>query len=278
MEGPGVSGSRSAVLHRYTTYQEFVAAMMLVYSMNASPLGHRIDTLYLPYLPGARQDKPRNVSTSLPSTGDILHSMDFTLSLIEMSGGSKVHTLDIHNPNALVGKSSKVNVINHDISDYKTFNAFEYDGIIAPDAGATDRALSFAKKTRLPLFLGRKKRDPQTNKLSGFSVEGLRSGDNYLVVDDICDGGGTFVGLYDEAIAPVGATADLFVTHGLFTKGEARSKLFFRYGKVQTTDSLGYTADNVHVSPVVPRMISGSTLITDQKYTFVHNSISEGKR
>ena len=41
-----------------------------------------------------------------------------------------------------------------------------------------------------------------------------------LILDDICDGGGTFTGLSHVLRGTYGARAvDLFVTHGIFSKG-----------------------------------------------------------
>jgi len=68
---------------------------------------------------------------------------------------------------------------------------------------------------------GYKKRDPHTGDLSGFGVEGNPDlhGKKVVIIDDICDGGGTFLGLGAE-INRLGAyELKLGVTHGLFTKG-----------------------------------------------------------
>jgi len=61
--------------------------------------------------------------------------------------------------------------------------------------------------------------------------------DNFLIVDDICDGGGTFIGL-GEAIKKINPSAklELFVTHGFFTKG--LDKLLKLYDTIYTTDSV----------------------------------------
>ena len=44
----------------------------------------------------------------------------------------------------------------------------------------------------LPILIGEKKRDPKTGTLSGFHIdERVKDFDAALIVDDICDGGGS---------------------------------------------------------------------------------------
>jgi ribose-phosphate pyrophosphokinase len=113
----------------------------------------------------------------------------------------------------------------------------EYAGIIAPDLGAQKRAQEAAAHFELPVFQAGKTRDPHTNKLSGFHFfDHLIPDSHYLVVDDLCDAGGTFIGLAEEAHKVYGVKLDLFVTHGLFTKGT--STLLKHYENLIATDSV----------------------------------------
>ena len=65
-----------------------------------------------------------------------------------------------------------------------------------------------------------KKRDIKTGKLSGFTVyaDDLE-GNTCVIVDDICDGGGTFNGLAQELKKKNCGKLILIVTHGIFSKG-----------------------------------------------------------
>lgn len=108
--------------------------------------------------------------------------------------------------------------------------AEQYDAIIAPDIGAVKKARKYADEVGLPLLVCEKKRDPNTGKILG--VEILNEKDipttfkdslgrpYFLVVDDICDGGGTFVALSESLRKDYNCFLDLYVTHGLFTKGK----------------------------------------------------------
>lgn len=109
--------------------------------------------------------------------------------------------------------------------------------LIVPDNGA---------KVKVPKnhFSGRityceKKRDPVTGKLSGFEVPEVKvvKGEALVLVDDICDGGGTFIGIAEklQKYRPKHKLI-LYVTHGLFTKG--LDELFKYFDRIVTTNSV----------------------------------------
>ena len=116
-----------------------------------------------------------------------------------------------------------------------------YTGIIAPDKGAVDRATAMADLANLPVYTATKHRDEATGKLSGFALDGLPGDGNYLIVDDICDGGGTFLGLA-EASGLTREQVDLYVSHGVFSKS-ALEILPRSFGYIFTTNSYAPTRD-----------------------------------
>jgi ribose-phosphate pyrophosphokinase len=112
-----------------------------------------------------------------------------------------------------------------------------YVGVIAPDNGAHDRAARAAAVLHVPVYTAGKTRDFETGKLTGFHMEDeLPAEGKFLLVDDICDGGGTFVGLA-LAIKQTNPKVklDLWVTHGIFSKG--LKDLLPWFGTIHTTDS-----------------------------------------
>lgn len=185
--------------------------------------------LLIPYLPGARADRGTPLGASIYA--NFLNSMNL----------NQVITMDPHSPvmpsllNNLTILDSAALIRHHVVgrpdSDQK---AQRYTGIIAPDAGAVARAQHAANVCRLPLYRALKHRDPQTGRLSGFSCEPLPRDGKFLVVDDICDGGGTFMGLADATGLPK-EQLGLWVTHGVFS-GRAKT-LTESYGSIFTTDS-----------------------------------------
>jgi ribose-phosphate pyrophosphokinase len=108
--------------------------------------------------------------------------------------------------------------------------------LISPDGGALKKIYKVSE------FLGgievvecSKSRDVKTGKLSGFKVyaDDLE-GKDCLIVDDICDGGGTFIGLADELKKKNAGKLYLAVSHGIFNKGFESLTVF---DKIFTTNS-----------------------------------------
>jgi len=110
-----------------------------------------------------------------------------------------------------------------------------YSGIIAPDKGATDRATQVAEVLDIPVYTAEKTRDFKTGKLSGFQLDGLPRDGRYLIVDDICDRGGTFKGLANAIDLPP-SQLELFVSHGVFSH-DAIEELPNYFGRIITTNS-----------------------------------------
>lgn len=216
----------------------FVTAMFLVDAVLIS--GGKVKNLILPYVPGARQDR-------VNPTGDVLYTAGSVGAMINQRGFERVVILDPHSPVVTMNINNVV-VFPQELVAAKVWQG--YTGIIAADKGGKDRAEQFAHAMNLPIYYGAKHRNPATGKLSGFGLEKIPFG-HYLVVDDICDGGGTFIGLA-ELIKDQGSFADLFVTHGIFSKGS--SDLRKVYKNIYTTDSRDIHDTHVHIIPVVQEM------------------------
>jgi ribose-phosphate pyrophosphokinase len=233
------------MVYQHSDTTGFVTAMFLADSIKEQ--GGKIEKLVIPYVPGARQDR-------VNPTGDILFAAKGFADMINARKFSRVIILDPHSK--VIAKKIK-NSVQYPLAwvAESLVPASHYTGIIAPDAGAGDRALKFATEFGLPVTLATKHRDVSTGALTDFMVT-VKPG-RYLVVDDICDGGGTFVGL-GEKIMEQGAIADLYVTHGIFSKGTRR--LHELYKDIYTTDSLWQESeDRVITIPIVERMIDYDT-------------------
>ena len=184
--------------------------------------------LFIPFLPGARGDK----DTPRPAA--------VNARLAAATGITRLVTVDPHSPvwldefdRACGGK------IDHDVLDLgelvrEAVGERLYRAVIAPDAGAQERAGDVARALGITtVYTAAKSRDPETGRLLSYEID-IPDGDgDLLVVDDLCDGGGTFL-LLAEALGD--RTADLWVSHAGFTKGT--DLLLDRYRQVYTTDSL----------------------------------------
>lgn len=214
---------------------EFIVAMFLVDGMwkhqYENKTGNYIENLVMPYIPGARQDRV-NVD------GDVLFTASSVANMV-VDRFSKCVVLDPHSPVVLKYLEYSNNPAHKITYSYPLERVAAkmwqgYTGIIAADKGGQDRAEQFADAMGKPIFYGSKVRDVTNGKLTGFAVDDLPKGGHFLVVDDICDGGGTFIGLAQK-IRDQGCYADLFVSHGIFSKGTAELKRYYK--NIYTTDS-----------------------------------------
>lgn len=130
------------------------------------------------------------------------------------------------------------------VREFAANGLFEGRPIVAiPDAGAAKKVYTWLGDYEVIQCL--KKRDPTTGRLSGFQVINssisLKNRD-IIIVDDICDGGGTFLGLADELMKYHPNSLRLAVTHGLFTKGI--EILLERFDQIFTLDHIQNTKYN----------------------------------
>lgn len=236
-----------AVVVRGASAEDLMSAGMVIDAGNRYMRG---TSLVIPYLPGARQD--RGVPFGASMYTDLINSVIFADNNFCVDPHSEVmpsllRRLTVYPAARAVSRAVATR------TDYG-WNS-PYVGIIAPDAGARGRAESVARKLELPLYQALKHRDFTTGKLSGFSCEDLPSEGKLLVVDDICDGGGTFNGLAETTgLGP--ERLDLWVTHGVFS-GRAPS-LREHFGQIHTTDSHpGHSNPEVGaiVHPIVPTLV-----------------------
>lgn len=193
--------------------------------------------LVLPFLPGSRGDKdvpsPARVNAELIANTAITdlitidpHSDVWLDTFRSWNAGVTVHVI----PSQLVT-----------IAAVNPSNAPQnYRAVIAPDKGAVRRANAVADILKLPVLVAEKKRDPATGRILSYDFPAALDGGRVLVVDDICDGGGTFAMLANAL--PASVDADLWVTHGGFTKGWTGTGLE-RYRTIFTTDSLRSAVD-----------------------------------
>ena len=94
--------------------------------------------------------------------------------------------------------------------------------VICPDAGAEKRI----QKLGLPYVMATKVRDAKTGNIIATRLfdedeQGVSrvAGKDTIIVDDICEGGRTFIELAKVLKAHGAATVALYVTHGIFSKG-----------------------------------------------------------
>lgn len=184
-------------------------------------LGAASVSLFCPYLPGARQDRGAPLTASVYAR------------LINSAGFAHVVAVDPHSW-VMPALMERLTVIPAEAVVPAELLSGDNVVLVCPDAGATKRVEAVADHFGLAVLYGRKHRDPATGKLSGFSCDPVPDGAIVVVIDDICDGGGTFLGLAD-ALGQPRERLRLWTTHGIYSHGTAVVRE--RFGMVACTDS-----------------------------------------
>jgi ribose-phosphate pyrophosphokinase len=223
---PTDDGWPNTMVLRPTGVLDLMAGLWLADAL--AERGDPVETLVIPYLPGGRQDR------LMDGDGDALFTAKSIAREINLRDFGTVITFDPHSDvmPALIDRC-KVHGPRAVLGDGRS----HWDTIIAPDAGATKRAHAVARAMRARLVQGWKHRDTDTGAITDFGIESDATNlGRCLVVDDICDGGGTFVGLAQAVQARYpGTTLDLYVSHGFFSKG--LDHLWPHYNRILTTNS-----------------------------------------
>lgn len=194
--------------------------------------------LHIPFLPYARQDKnPSNESTyNLRVFADILNQAGFDL----------VTSIDVHNSKETTRLINNFKNIQIDNFIKKSQSFIATDGIVYPDYGASIR---YAYHNEF--ITCNKKRDQKTGTITGHFIDGgtldVKKCKRLLIVDDICDGGATFISIAKmlKKLNPK-LFIDLYITHGIFSKGK-QVLLDAGIDNIYTTNSILKNVDGFKV-------------------------------
>jgi len=176
-----------------------------------------VSHLQLAWLPWARQDRHMVAGDSfaLKVFANQLNTLNF----------DKVFILDPHSDAAAAAINNCVAIPQETcLLQSETLRRAIAQGelmLVAPDAGALKKIHNVAKATGAKNYaILTKERDVASGNLTGFAlVAGEVAGKDLLIVDDLCDAGGTFIGSA-QVLREAGArSVSLYVTHGIFSKG-----------------------------------------------------------
>lgn len=172
--------------------------------------------LYLPRIPYAQSDRAmtQHECSGLKIFATILNSLNF----------ESVHVDDPHSDvsEALINNI----IIKHQsecILPFKDIIKNTHSYIISPDGGALKKIYKCSEALQLPVIEASKQRDVTTGSVTRTSVNanGVNlEGTTVLIVDDILDGGRTFIELAKVLKEEYKVKqVDLYITHGIFAKG-----------------------------------------------------------
>ncbi len=185
--------------------------------------------LLIPYFPAARQDR-------VMVQGEALTAKVYT-SIINDLGAKQVTVFDPHSE-VVPALLDNCTVIDNTNFIQQCLNKLPSNiCLISPDGGALKKIYKLAQKLGgLPVVQCAKLRNVKTGNLSNFEVytDSLK-GKHCLIVDDICDGGRTFLGLAEKLKTKKPASLSLAISHGIFSRGA--EKLTKNFKHIFSTDS-----------------------------------------
>ncbi|WP_149206007.1 ribose-phosphate diphosphokinase [Flavobacterium johnsoniae] len=214
------------ITHRLNSFNDLGLLCVTVDALRRMDV--KIIELFIPYFPAARQDRVMipGEPLSVKVYADIINAMQL----------NKVFVFDAHSEVTPALLNNSTVIPNYAFIKEVLNKIGENVKLISPDGGALKKIYKVSE------FLGgvevvecSKSRDVKTGKLSGFKVyEDDLQGMDCLIVDDICDGGGTFVGLAEELKKKNAGKLYLAVSHGIFNKG---FEVLDCFDKIFTTNS-----------------------------------------
>ena len=215
--GP-VAGVTYKITWNYSgDHEMMVIAQMVDVIRRSNHLVNPKIELYLPYMPYARQDRvcTPGESHALKVFTNWLNSLKFDM-------------VEVVDPHSYVTEALVDNLytIPQEVvfGDFLRCQGAVYDVLIAPDAGAAKKtqacaSVHYAMTSVMPQIRVANKVRIDGVVTVNMSTTGL-TGKRVCVIDDICDGGATFISLAEcfNGHHPVEPEClDLFVTHGIFS-------------------------------------------------------------
>lgn len=135
------------------------------------------------------------------------------------------------------------------IGEIAGYQKLEIDepSLVFPDAGASKRFAKFRFFNQWPSYvILDKNRDERTGEILGIKIVSGKPKKRCIIVDDLCDGGRTFIEA-SKALRAAGAeNVSLIVAHGIFSKGASLPGIDF----IATTNSF-YRGSDVSVFKLI---------------------------
>jgi ribose-phosphate pyrophosphokinase len=210
---------RVRIVARVTGAKQILELALLASAVEGLGIGKGLD-LVLPYLPYGRADRRF-------TEGDC-HGLEVFGNIVASMAPRTVVSFDTHSAVAHLKMPNFEDVSPLPLIQTAAVRFSEVErgsvdiNILYPDEGASKRYSLPAEVTgnvasvRLHFFHATKVRNAASGRLERFDVPEMPVRPT-LIVDDICDGGGTFIGIAKE-LGPAWKLG-LYVSHGIFSRG-----------------------------------------------------------
>lgn len=218
------SVSKCIITARIKNGDDLLRLFMLCGVLQGLNIEYSIDLIYLS---ASRMDRPTKDEVC-PPTLRYFAAVLKSLGVYSILGAHSTSTIDLINP--------RYHVKCFDFYD-EAIRLFEEKygptSIVITDLGSVKRFKDLEGLNGRNLIYMDKVRDVATGKLSGFKILAGNVTENCLMIDDLCDGGGTFKGEADILRKHGAKHIGLSVIHGIFSKGTLKPEIDW----VSCTDS-----------------------------------------
>lgn len=226
-------------------------------------IGVKNVNLYIPYCIGGRSDRKFQ-------EGGINYIKQVIAPIINSQNFGEVRIMDPHSDVLEACINNFVKISNDDLvlkalkSILNGDNTLNKICLVSPDAGAYKKIFDVAMKFGIDkIITATKVRDVKTGKILHTEIPTLDQHNDlkYVIVDDICDGGRTFIELA-KAIHTSRPTAEtyLVVTHGIFSAG---------------FDSLVQHLDGIYTTNSVRDIEDGTIVDAFSKHKTIHSFVQQ---
>ncbi|MGE3467570.1 MAG: ribose-phosphate diphosphokinase [Pyrinomonadaceae bacterium] len=192
-------------------------------------------TAVIPYFGYARSDKKDRPRVPI--------SAKLVANLITKAGAQRVLTIDLHASQIQGFFDIPVDHLYAApiVVDYFKQNPIDNLIVVAPDTGGAERARAYAKRLDAGLALCDKRRE-RANEADVMNIVGDVEGKNCLIIDDMCDTGGTICKVA-KALHQAGATEiSACFTHGVLSGSAVNNITQSHLKKVLVTNTIPTSA------------------------------------
>lgn len=225
-------------------------------------LGVETIHLYVPYFIGARSDRKFQ-------DGGVHYIKQVIAPIINNQNFKSVTVIDPHSNILEACINNLVMVTNFNLVKYALTKIDNKNGerdricLVSPDAGAYKKIFDVAKEFKIEnIITATKVRDVISGKILRTEIPVLDQHNNlsYVIIDDICDGGRTFIQLATALKQKNCGKIYLIVTHGIFSNGY---------------DSLSENIDGIFCTNSVKDIMDGEILFTSSEHKTIHSFVKQ---
>jgi ribose-phosphate pyrophosphokinase len=217
---PGIRGIASWVLIKSHFNSWLDLELIACAKASLNEMGINDVHLFIPYFLGARSDRKF-------AKGGTWYLKDVICPAINNLNFQKVTVVDPHS-DVLGNLIKNINIIKNGSYVSTFINSVESRGpginipyIVSPDAGAEKKIYDLAQEINYPgeVVCCYKVRDKSGQLVKTIVTKDDFEAKDIFIIDDICDGGRTFIELSKELKKRNAGKIYLIVSHGIFSKG-----------------------------------------------------------